>query len=243
MTMNEPRVASAKPAVDSAEAVGADHDGGATLVAAISGLLFPVWLFATLMVAESYKGDTPGVDEPSAELIPFLRDNFLRIRVVAAMSIVGWIILLVFLTSLVRVTSRHIDLVSTVSVALAAAGAAVAVAGQAAFASPTLVWELNRDNLAQNLDPGVARWLLFAGEVSGIAAGMLVGAALVALAILFMRSRIYARRFLGVTALVLGAGGLLTPVFGGGGSLIEPLIPWAIVTAILLLVSRRRPAV
>lgn len=216
----------------------------AALVAAIAGLAFPVWVFTTMVVAEGFRGDMPEVDEPGRQLVPWIADNFTRIRVVATMRMVMWIVLLVFVVALVQYTRRRVGLLGLLTVALTAAGTAVGVAGQAVFASPTMVWELNERNLAANLDPGVARWMLISGDVSGTFAAMLFGAALATLGIRFLCSDVMARRFLGITAIVIGAGALLGPVLGNGNDNPLPafLALWAIVAAILLLVARRRAA-
>jgi hypothetical protein len=212
----------------------------AGLVTGVAGLGLPLSVFVTLLVVGQYRANyVPGIDAPSGDFVTFYADNFSKIRLTATLTVWSTVLVLVLFISLIRYISGWFDLLGTLAVALAASATAVSVAGQALFASPTLVFEMTDSKIADNLDAGVARTLIAIPDTLDAVSGILFGLAFIALGIMIFGSDIVGRRFLAVSAGLMGVFGAVNLVLGGGGGFIT-IILWGVPAAVLVLISRSR---
>jgi hypothetical protein len=99
---------------------------------------------------------------------------------------------------------------------------------------------MTRDDIARNLSPGTARLLFLVPDTMASVGGVAYALGFLALAVVLLRSDLTGRRFLGITAALMGIFGTMNLVLGGGGGMMLVVAPWALVAAILLIVSRRR---
>ena len=197
-------------------------------------------VLVTLLVVGSYKDNyVPGIDAPRDDFVAFYTDNFARVRLTATLTVWSSVLVLVFFISLMHFVNARFDLLGSLAITLAAAATAVSVAGQALFASPTLVFEMTDAKIADNLDSGVARALIMVPDSLDAVGGVLFGFAFIALGIRIFGSDIAGRRFLGITAGLMGGFGAVNLMLGGGGGFIT-IILWTVPAAVLVLISRSR---
>ena len=205
----------------------------AALTGAIAAFVLPIGLIATLSVVSGYQGNyIPGVDAPRRDFVRFYTDNFSRIRVTSTMFILLSVLVLVVIVAVVRAAAPHAGLLGIVAITLAGASTAVSVAVQALFVSPTVVLEMTGQNLPRNLDPGVARFLVLAADGAPNAAGVLIGVALILMAVLLVRGDLWGHWVLGITAALMGAVGVVNMVIGGAGNYMVGMIPWLFLSSV-----------
>ncbi|MBK9179438.1 MAG: hypothetical protein IPM45_07625 [Acidimicrobiales bacterium] len=212
-------------------------------MSAVAAFVLPAWLMATLSVVGGYRGNyVPGVDAPERDFVRFYVDNFSRIPVTSTMFILAWVLVLVVLVGVVRAASARLDLVGVLAVTLVGASTAVSVATQGLFTYPTLVLEMTAGNMSENLDPGVARFLVLSTEAAQSAAGILTSVALLLIALLLARSDLWGHWVLAVTAAVMGVVGTMNMIIGGGGvgNGTIGIIPWGLLSGVILLIARSR---
>jgi len=213
----------------------------AALTAAVAAFAQPVWLIATLIVVGGYRNNhIPGVDDPAGEFVRFYADNFSRIRVTSTMFILGWVLMLVVLVAVVRAASPRLGLPGILAVTLAGASTAASVTAQGLFTFPTLVVDMTARKIPENLDPGVARFLVMAGDSVPNAAGVLTGVALLLVAVVLARSDLWGHWVLAVTAGLFGAVAVVNMMLGGSGNGMIGMIPWGLLTGVILLIARSR---
>ena len=151
----------------------------------------------------------------------------------------SWALLLILFISLLFASGRGLVLLKTISVALMGAFTAVAVGGQALFASPTLVVDMTDAKIAEDLDPGLARGLVLLPDTMSAVGGILLGLAFLVLGWVLWASDLVGRRFLAITAGLMGLFGSINLVLGGGSPILSVAV-WAVAAAILTLISRQR---
>lgn len=211
----------------------------AALVAAVVAFVAPVWLFATLVVVGSYKDNyMPGLGAPERDFVQFYVDNFSKIPLTSTMFIVGWAMILVVLVALVRALTPRMTLPGILAVTFAGVSTAVSVASQGLFTYPTIVLEMTAERIPANLDPAVARFLMLSTEAVQNAGGVLIGAALLMVALLAARSDLWGHWAIAVVAALMGVVGSLNMVLGGGGSMVVGMIPFGIFVGVVLLIAR-----
>jgi hypothetical protein len=234
------RMSGARPVPSRADGLDAVRRVAA-LVVVVVAFVVPVWYIATLIVVGTYRDNyVPGVGARDQEFVQFYVDNFSKIRLTSTMFIIGWILILVLLVSVVRVFAPRVRLAGIVAVTLAGASTAVSVASQGLFTYPTLVPELTADKLPANLDPEVARFIVLSTEAIQNAGGVLLGVALLMVALLAAQSDLWGHRFIAVIAALMGIVGTLNMVVGGAGTAVFGMIPFGIITGLVLLRARRR---
>ncbi len=228
-----------REAVRSAPAVAARRSGA--LTGAIAAFAVPVWLVATLAVVGGYRGNyVPTTGDPERDFLQFYVDNFSRIRVTSTMYILAWVLALVMLVAVVRAASARIELPGILAITLAGAFTAMSVMGQGLFAYPTLLFDMSAEKLPDNLDPATARFLLLSAEALSSAAGVLLGVALVLIAVVLIRGDLRGRWVLGVAAGLGGVFGAVNVVLGGGQGPGDGFLPWCLLTGVILLIGRAR---
>lgn len=213
----------------------------ASLVAAVVAFVVPVWFIAALAMVGTYQGNyQPGLGASDEEFIQFYVDNFSKIPLTSTMFIVGWALIFVVLVALVRALTPQTTLPGILAVTLAGASTAVSVASQGLFTYPTLTLELTAENIPANLDPAVARFIVLSTEAVQNAGGVLLGIALLMVALLAARSNLWGHWVITAIAAIMGTAGTLNMVLGGGGTAVIGIIPFGIVTGIVLLIARSR---
>ena len=213
----------------------------AALVAAVVAFVVPPWFVAALALVGSYRDNyVPGLDAPDQDFIQFYVDNFSKIPVTSTMFIVGWVLVLVVLVALVRALNPRLTIPGILAITFAGVSTAVSVASQGLFTYPTLIFEMTADRIPANLDPAVARFIVLSTESIQNAGGVLIGMALLMVALLASRSDLWGHRAIAVVAALMGVVGTLNMVLGGGGSMIVGMIPFGIFVGVLLLIARSR---
>lgn len=208
---------------------------------AVAGIAVPVLAFATLVVVGSYAGNfVPGVNDAPRRFVTFYEENFTKIRLSSTLDLVTTGALLVFLVALTLAAARRIDVFAVLAIVFATAGTAVTMTGRGLFVSPTVVVEMTRDDIARNLSPETARFLVLVPDTMADAGGVAYALGFLALTVVLLRSELAGRWFLGVTAALMGIFGTVNLLLGGGGGMMPVVAIWALVAAILLIVSRRR---
>jgi hypothetical protein len=213
----------------------------AALVAAVVGFVAPVWFVATLVVVGTYwDNDMPGVGAPDQDFVQFYVDNFSKIPITSTMFIIGWVLVLVVLVAVVRALAARVSLAGILAITLAGAFTAVSVVSQGLFTYPTLSFELTAENVPANLDPAVARFIVLSTEPVQNSGGVLLGVALLMVSLIAASSDLWGRWVIAVLAAIMGAIGTLNMVLGGGGTIVIGMIPFGIITGIVLLIARSR---
>lgn len=213
----------------------------AALVAAVAAFVVPVWLSAALVLVGTYRDNyMPGLDAPDQDFVQFYVDNFSKIPLTSTMFIVGWALILVVLVAIVRALTPRLTLPGILAITFAGVSTAVSVASQGLFTYPTLVFEMTAERVPSNLDPAVARFIVLSTEGIQNAGGVLIGVALLMLALLAARSDLWGHWVIAVIAALMGAVGTLNLVLGGGGSMVVGMIPFGIVAGVVLLIARSR---
>ena len=211
------------------------------LVAAVVAFVVPVWFFATLVVVGSYRDNyVPKPEDSGERFVQFYVDNFSKIRVTSTMFVIGWVLILVVLVALLRALTPTNTLPGTLAVTSVGAWLAVTVASQGLFTWPTLIPEVSASEVAANLDPGVARFLVLGVEGVQAPGGILLGVSLLMVALVAARSDLWGHHAIAIVAAIMGVVGTLNMVLGGGGTGTEGMILFGIVVGVLLLIARRR---
>ena len=220
--------------------LGADRRNAA-LVAAVVAFVVPVWFMATLTAVGSYRGNyIPGVDDPDQDFIQFYVDNHSKIPLTSTMFIIGWVLILVVLVAVVRALAPRMTLPGILAITLAGTSTAVSVVSQGLFTYPTITYELTAEKVPANLDPAVARFIVLSTEPVQNAGGVLIGVAMLMVALIAARSDLWGHRVIAVIAGIMGAVGVLNMVLGGGGTAVIGMVPFGVVTGIVLLIGRSR---
>lgn len=213
----------------------------AAVVAAVVAFVVPPWFIATLVVVGTYRNNyMPGLDAPDRDFVQFYVDNFSRIPLTSTMFIIGWALILVVLVAVVRALTPRLTLPGILAVTFAGVSTAVSVASQGLFTYPTIAVEMTPERIPANLDPGVARFIVLSAEGVQNAGGVLMGAALLMVALVAARSTLWGHWVIAVLAAFMGAVGTLNMLLGGGGSAVIGLIPFGILAGIVLLIARPR---
>lgn len=211
------------------------------LVGAVCAFVVPIWLIATLVVVGSYRDNhVPKPGDAADSFVRFYVDNFSTIRITSTMFIVGWVLVLVVLASLVHALEPRRTLLGTFAVTMAGLWLAVLVVAQGLFTWPTLIPEVQATDLPVNLDPGVARFLVLSIDGVQGAGGVLLGVALLLVALIAVRSDLWGHTVIAVVAALLGVAGVLNMVLGGGGTGVEGMILFGLLGGPILLVARHR---
>ena len=191
----------------------------AVVVAAVVAVVVPVWFFGTLVVVGTYRNNyMPGLDAPDRDFVQFYVDNFSEIPLTSTMFIIGWALVLVVLVALVRALTPRLTLPGILAITFAGVSTAVSVASQGLFTYPTIVFEMTAERIPANLDPAVARFIVLSTEGVQNAGGVLIGVALLMVALVAARSDLWGHWVIAVVAGLMGVVGTLNMVFGGGGS-------------------------
>ncbi len=156
------------------------------------------------------------------------------------MFIVGWVLVLVVLIALVRALNPRLMLPGILAITFAGVSTAVSVASQGLFTYPTLAFEMTAERIPANLDPAVARFIVVSTEGIQAAGGVLMGVALLMVALLAARSDLWGHWAIAVVAALMGLAGTLNMVLGGTGSMIFGMIPFGIFVGVVLLIARSR---
>ena len=213
----------------------------AALVAAVVAFVVPVWFIAALAVVGTYRGNgQPGAGAPDEDFIRFYVDNFSKIPLTSTMFIIGWALILVVLIAQVRALEPRLTLPAILAIAFAGMSTAVSVASQGLFTYPTITLGLTAENIPANLDPAVARFLVLSAEAVQNAGGVLLGVAMLMVALLAAHSELWGHWAIALIAAIMGSAGTLNMVLGGSGSFVVGMIPFGIVTGIVLLTARSR---
>lgn len=213
----------------------------AALVAAVVAFVVPVWFIAALAVVGSYRGNyMPGLDAPDQDFVQFYVDNFSKIPLTSTMFIIVWTLILVVLVAIVRALSPRLTLPGILAITFAGVSTAVSVASQGLFTYPTLAFEMTAERIPANLDPAVARFLVLSTEGIQNAGGVLIGVALLMVALLAARSDLWGHWAIAVVAALMGVVGTFNMLLGGGGSMVVGLSPFGIFAGVVLLIARSR---
>ena len=213
----------------------------AALVAAVTAFVVPPWFIATITVVGTYKDNSmPGLDAPERDFVQFYVDNFSKVPLTSTMFIVGWALILVVLVALVRALTPRLTLPGILAVTFAGISTAVSVASQGLFTYPTIVFEMTAERIPANLDPAVARFIMLSTEAVQNAGGVLIGMALLMVALLAARSDLWGHWAIAVVAGLMGVVGTLNMVLGGAGTMIVGMIPFGIFVGVVLLIARSR---
>lgn len=214
----------------------------AALVAAVTAFVVPPWFIASLALVGTYKDDgyTPGLDVPERDFVQFYVDNFSKIPLTSTMFIIGWALILVVLIALVRALTPRLTLPGILAITFAGVSTAVSIASQGLFTYPTIVLEMTADKIPANLDPAVARFIVLSTEGVQNGGGVLIGLALLMVALLAERSDLWGHWAIAVAAGLMGVAGTLNMVLGGSGSMIVGMIPFGIFAGVVLLIARSR---
>lgn len=211
-------------------------------MAAVVAFVVPPLFIATLVVVGTYRGDgQPGVGVSDAAFIRFYVDNFSKIPLTSTMSTIGWALILIVLVALVRALAPRTTLPGILAITFAGAATAVSVAAQGLFTYPTLVPALTAEDLRANLDPATARFLVLSTEAVQNVGGILFGIALLMVALVAAGSSARGHRIIAAMAAIMGAAGTFNLVLGGGGSAAIGMIPFGVVSGIVVLIARSRP--
>ncbi len=213
----------------------------AALVAAVVAFVVPPWFMATLTLVGSYRDNyMPGLDAPDRDFVQFYVDNFSKVPLTSTMFIVGWALVLMVLIALVRALNPRLMLPGILAITFAGVSTAVSVASQGLFTYPTLAFEMTAERIPANLDPAVARFIVVSTEGIQAAGGVLMGVALLMVALLAARSDLWGHWAIAVVAALMGLAGTLNMVLGGTGSMIFGMIPFGIFVGVVLLIARSR---
>ena len=213
----------------------------AALVAAVVAFVVPPWFIASLALVGSYKNNyQPGLDAPEQDFVQFYVDNFSKIPLTSTMFIIGWALILVVLIALVRALTPRLTLPGILAINFAGISTAVSVASQGLFTYPTILVEMTTERLAGNLDPAVARFIVLSAEGVQNAGGVLIGLALLMVALLAARSDLWGHWAIAVVAGLMGVAGTFNMVLGGSGSMVVGMIPFGIFVGVVLLIARSR---
>ena len=154
------------------------------------------------------------------------------------MFIIGWALILVVLVALVRALTPRLTLPGILAITFAGVSTAVSIASQGLFTYPTIVLEMTAERIPANLDPAVARFIVLSTEGVQNAGGVLIGMALLMVALLAARSDLWGHWAIAVVAALMGVVGTLNMVLGGGGSMIVGMIPFGVFVGVVLLIAR-----
>lgn len=182
----------------------------------------------------------PGLDAPDRDFVQFHVDNFSKVPLTSTMFIVGWVLVLVVPIALVRALNPRLMLPGILAITFAGVSTAVSVASQGLFTYPTLAFEMTAERIPANLDPAVARFIVVSTEGIQAAGGVLMGVALLMVALLAARSDLWGHWAIAVVAALMGLAGTLNMVLGGTGSMIFGMIPFGIFVGVVLLIARSR---
>ncbi len=213
----------------------------AALVAAVVAFVVPPWFIASLAMVGTYK-DTyqPGLDAPDRDFVQFYVDNFSKIPLTSTLFIIGWALILIVLIALVRALTPRLTLPGILAITFAGISTAVSVASQGLFTYPTIVPEMTADKIRANLDPAVARFIVLSTEGVQNGGGVLIGLALLMVALLAARSDLWGHWAITAFAAVMGVAGTFNMVLGGSGSMVVGMIPFGIFAGVVLLIARAR---
>jgi hypothetical protein len=213
----------------------------AALVAAVVAFVVPPWFIAALALVGTYRDSyTPGLDAPERDFVQFYVDNFSEIPLTSTMFIIGWSLMLVVLIALVRALDPGLTLPGILAITFAGLSTAVSVASQGLFTYPTIMFEMTAERIPANLDPATARFIVLSTEGVQNAGGVVIGVALLMVALLAARSDLWGHWAIAAVAAVMGVAGTLNMVLGGGGSMIVGMIPFGIFVGVVLLIARSR---
>lgn len=213
----------------------------AALVAAVVAFVVPPWFIASLALVGSYKNNyQPGLDAPDRDFVQFYVENFSKIPVTSTMFIIGWALILIVLIALVRALTPRLTLPGILAITFAGISTAVSVASQGLFTYPTIVLEMTAEKVPANLDPAVARFIVLSTESVQSAGGVLIGLALLMVALLAARSDLWGHWAIAAVAGLMGVAGTFNMVLGGSGSMVVGMIPFGIFVGVVLLIARSR---
>ena len=97
---------------------------------------------------------------------------------------------------------------------------------------------MTADKIPANLDPAVARFIVLSTEGVQNAGGVLIGLALLMVALLAARSDLWGHWAIAAVAALMGMVGTLNMVLGGSGSMVVGMIPFGIFVGVVLLIAR-----
>lgn len=232
--------------MDAAESITVDSSTdpaaarrSAALVAAVVAFVVPPWFIASLAMVGTYKDNyMPGLDAPDRDFVQFYADNFSKIPLTSTMFIIGWALILVVLIALVRALASRMTLPGILAITFAGISTAVSVASQGLFTYPTILVEMTAERIPANLDPAVARFIVLSTEGIQNGGGVLIGMALLMVALLAARSDLWGHWAIAVVAVLMGVAGSLNMVLGGSGSMVVGMIPFGIFVGVVLLIAR-----
>jgi len=211
----------------------------AALVAAVVAFVVPPWFITSLALVGSYRDNyVPGLDAPDRDFVQFFVDNFSKIPLTSTMFIIGWTLILIVLVALVCALSSRLTLPGILAITFAGISTAVSVASQGLFTYPTILVEMTAERIPANLDPAVARFIVLSTEGIQNGGGVLIGIALLMVALLAARSDLWGHWFIAVVAAMMGVAGSLNMVLGGSGSMVVGMIPFGVFVGIVLLIAR-----
>lgn len=124
------------------------------------------------------------------------------------------------------------------AVTFAGVSTAVSVASEGLFTYPTIVLLMTAERIPAKFDPAVARFIMLSTESVQNAGGVLIGMALLMVALVAARSDLWGHWAIAVVAALMGVVGTLNMVLGGGGSMIVGMIPFGIFVGVVRLIAR-----
>ena len=212
----------------------------AGLVAAVAGLMLVPWFWAIDPIA-GLRPVSPSLGEPDQAFIDFYAANVSRIPLNTTLYVGQWVILLVLLVAVVHAACRRLGFAAILAIALASAATAIYVVAEGVLLWPVYAADMSAGRLRDDLDPTLARSAVLSRDGLHAPASVLLGVSVLVMARLLGRSDLWGHRVM--SALALGAGAfalssiLVGPEGFGPGFV---FVLWGPVTAIILLVGRRR---
>jgi hypothetical protein len=212
----------------------------AGLVAAIAGLVLLPW-FWTMEAVAGFRPVSPSLGEPGQEFVDFYVANISRIPVATTMFIGQWVIVLVLLVAVIRAATDRLDLVAVLAVTLAGGATAIYVGAEGVRLWPVLAAGMSAEALRADLDPTLAQAAVLSRDGLHAPASVLLGLSVLLIAWLLAGSALWGHRVMSGLAVLAGAFALSSVLVGTDG--FGPgfvFVLWAPVTAVLLLIGRRR---
>jgi hypothetical protein len=210
------------------------------LVAAVAGLVLVPWFWAVEAVA-GFEPVSPPLGRPDQEFIEFYTGNLSRIPLNTTLYVGQWVILLVLLVAVVHTVSSRLTLAAVLAITLAGAATAVYVAAEGVLLWPVYAADMSAGKLGDDLDPTLARSAVLSRDGLHAPAAVLLGVSMLLIAWLLLRSELWGHRVMSALALVAGIFALSSILVGpegfGPGFI---FVLWGPVTAVLLLIGRRR---
>lgn len=212
----------------------------AGVVAAVAGLgLVPYFLLVSNSVGLPVD-DAPPVGAPTERFVTFYVDHFSELRLSVTLAIGMWVIWLVLLLAVVRAASRRIDLAAILAMVLAGAATAVFVVAEGVLVWPVVLSDMTRQNVRDNLDPGVAQAMVLSRDGIHATAIVLLGVSMLVIAWLLARSDLWGHWAMSVVAALAALPAIAQIMVGSDGLGPGLILPWGILVGILVLVGRRR---